>query len=326
MFDIMQKKSRAAEDNTDSADSSVWDGTFLGETTKIEKAYFPAGLIGGCCPRIKGEEMQIAWHAAAEACDSERIHFVCQIHDDKVWYLAARSDEMASYRGSWCPFAALLPGMPDAHDRPVCYTFIDDEVATMMTLTDDGLQIHRGSTSVVQAKAEKNSNDIGAEIIALVPDVIAQMTPAPWHSLSLLEGRARRVLSALLVALAIGIATVSFVVWIMASFVLMSMRSDISSARQQTSEASVRLLQSATAMSANQMRTQLANFAKINESLIRIGGWLKKYEIKNNNDVRWFAVVPLGITQERIREMGAQTLEMTDEGYIIGNRPEAFVK
>ena len=123
----------------------------LGPIGAIGDHYFPVELIGGCCPRVIGEEAEIVWNAAAEASDSERVHVVWQSMGDKIWFLAVRSAELASHPNTWCPFAALLPGMKDAAPLPACYTYYTDEAATMMTISADGLQIHRGTASVVRA-------------------------------------------------------------------------------------------------------------------------------------------------------------------------------
>ncbi|MDD3288223.1 MAG: hypothetical protein PHX43_04365, partial [Alphaproteobacteria bacterium] len=122
----------------------------MGPVGAINGFHFPVDLIGGCCPRVAGEEEEISWNAAAEAADSERIKLVWQSYGDKIWYLAVRTADLASFPDTWCPFAALLPGMKDATRMPACYTYFSDESATMMTITESGLQIHRGTASVVR--------------------------------------------------------------------------------------------------------------------------------------------------------------------------------
>jgi len=124
-----------------------------GSTTFVDEFYFPSEVIGGMCPHIPGAEEETAWNAAAEACDSERVHIVWQAFDNRVWYLAVRSSELASHTSSWCPFAALLPGMKEAMTPPICYTYYGEEIATMMTVTDEGLHIYRGTNPIVRAKA-----------------------------------------------------------------------------------------------------------------------------------------------------------------------------
>ncbi|HUY67727.1 MAG TPA: hypothetical protein VMV79_00310, partial [Alphaproteobacteria bacterium] len=199
----------------------------------VGEFYFPVELTGGSCPRVVGEEEEIVWNAAAEACDSERIHVVWQAIDNRIWYLAVRSAEMASHPNSWCPFGSLLPGMKDAQPAPICYTYYSDEAATMMTVTADGLQIHRGMSSVVRAKAERTARELNdAPIVELVPDRIVKLTPAPWYSLSLFEDRARRILAAVSVFIALGIAGVAFVVWLLATMVIIANHQTLAGAEE----------------------------------------------------------------------------------------------
>ena len=66
-----------------------------GSTGIIEEAYFPPNVIGGTCPRVAGEEELVVWNAAAEACDSERVHIVWQTAENKLWYLAVHSGDLA---------------------------------------------------------------------------------------------------------------------------------------------------------------------------------------------------------------------------------------
>lgn len=169
-------------------DTSSMAKALLGGIGALEDYYFPADLIGGCCPRVVGEEQEIVWNAAAEAADTERVHIVWQAVGDKIWYLAVQSIEQSSHPNTWCPFASLLPGLKDAAKPPIVYTFYSDEMATMMTVLPDGLQIHRGTSSVVRAKAERVARENhDAPIVDLVPDRIADLTPFPWYSLSLLK-------------------------------------------------------------------------------------------------------------------------------------------
>ena len=186
--------------------------------------YFPSELIGGCCPRVVGKEEEIVWNAAAEACDSERVHVVWHAIDNRIWYVAVRSAELASHPDTWCPFSSLLPGMKDAQAAPVCYTYYSDEAATMMTVTPDGLQIHRGMSSVVRAKAERSARELGdAPVIELVPERILKLSPAPWYSISLFEDRARRILATVArSSRRLTLTGLAFMVWLLTTMVTSS--------------------------------------------------------------------------------------------------------
>jgi hypothetical protein len=294
----------------------------MGGIGGLGEYYFPSELIGGTCPRIAGEEEEIVWNAAAEACDTERVHVVWQSVDNKIWYLAVRSSELASHVGTWCPFASLLPNMKNSAPPPVCYTYFSDETATMMAVTPDGLQIYRGTTLVVRAKAERTARELGnVPIIDLVPDRILQLTPVPWYSVSLFEERARRMLAAFAALTAISLTVLSFFVWMLASMALLSTQHDLHEAEARTRDKTMELMGTVEHLRASPMREQLAKFTDLNDGLINVNGFLQVYEIKNGK-TRWRALLPTNVTADRINELGGKTIETTPQGVAIGNAAE----
>ncbi len=287
--------------------------------------YFPNELIGGCCPRVVGQEEDIVWNAAAEACDTERVHIVWQAIENRIWYIAVRSSEMGSHPNTWCPFASLLPGMKDAQAAPVCYTYYSDEAAVMMTITADGLQIHRSMSSVVRAKAERMARELGnAPIVELVPERILKLTPAPWYSMSLFEDRARRILATFAVFSALSFATLAFAVWLLTTMVIVGTHASLNSAKERAQDKAIELLHTVTDLRASPLREQLASFADVNDGLLAINGFLEVYEIKGGK-VRWRAVAPTNITADRISALdngNGKTIETTPVGVVIGNNNE----
>ena len=304
------------------AAASSLSKVLTGAVGTIEEFYFPPDVIAGTCPRVVGEEEAIVWNAAAEACDSERVHVVWQSYEQKIWYLAVRSTELASHPNSWCPFAALLPEMKDAMGAPVCYTYYGDEMATLMTVTPDTLQIYRGTNLVVRAKAERTARELGnAAIVELVPDRILALTPVPWYSLTLFEDRTRRILAAISLVTGISITIFSFLVWLLASLTLLGSRHDLTEAQERTQAKTMELVASVEKLRASPLRSQLARFTDLNDGLLDLSGFLEIYEIKNSQS-RWRAVVPSNITADRINAIGGKTIESKAEGTVIGNAAE----
>jgi len=284
--------------------------------------YFPVELIGGCCPRVAGQEEEIVWNAAAEACDTERVHTVWQAQENRIWYLAVRSSEMASHTNTWCPFSSLLPGMKDARSAPVCYTYYSDEAAIMMTVLPDGLQIHRGMSSVVRAKAERMARELGdAPVIELVPERILKLTPAPWYSLSLFEDRARRILATFGVFSALAFAGLAFLVWLLTTMVIVGTHANLNAAKERTESKTMDLMHMVGDLRASPLREQLAAFSDVNDGLLAVNGFLEVYEIKEGK-ARWRAVVPANITADRINALGGKTIETNAQGVVIGNSNE----
>lgn len=304
--------------------SSLLKGSLVGSVSNLGEYYFPPDLIGGCCPRVMGNEQEIVWNAAAEASDSERIHVIWQAKGDKIWYLAVRSSELASYPNTWCPFGSLLPGMKDANEPPICYTHYSDEAATMMTLAADGMQIHRGTTSMMRAKAERTARALdNAPVIELVPDRIEKLTPVPWYSLSLFEDRARRVWAALSVLSALFITGLALFVWLFVTMAIMAANADKKEIEARAKEKSLQLLQAVQTLHASPMRDQLAKFGDLNDGLLGLNGLLEIYQIQKGK-VLWRAIVPPNVTSDRINELGGQTLDTSQQGVVIGNSRDAM--
>ena len=312
-----QNKAKALFDTSTSLSKVL-----VGTPGIIGDYHFPSELIGGTCPRIAGEEESIVWNAAAEACDTERVHVVWQSVENKIWYIAVRSSELGTHPNTWCPFGALLPGMKDAIPPPVCYTYYGDESATMIMLTAEGLQIYRGTNLVVRAKAERASRELGdAPIIELVPDRIMQLTPTPWYSLSLFEDRARRILAATAVFSALVLAGFSFLVWLLASMSLISSRHDLTTTLANTQDKTMELMRTVERLRSSPMREELGKFADLNDGLLSLNGLLEVYEIRDGK-TRWRAVVPPSVTADSINQFGGKNIETTNDGVVIGNAAE----
>lgn len=301
-------------------------GGFFSGANALNNAYFPNELIGGVCPRVPGQEREIAWHAASEACDTERIQLVWSVAGDKIWYLAARSAEFASHPHTWCPFASFLPGLPDAQPAPVCYAYYSDEIAVLMTVTDDTLQVHRGTSTVVRAKAERVARELGmAQIVTLDPDVIMKVQPLAWHSVTLFEDRLRRMLSMIVVTVGLAFASVAFFIWLFAVFGILQQHRDLADIQDRTRQKTMDLMNDVEKMRASLLREQVARFAELNEGLVQVGGWMKFYQIKQGK-VRWRAAVPPSVTGEKIKELGAKLLTTDNQGVLIGTDNDPVVK
>ena len=294
-----------------------------GSVGDIEDFYFPPDLIGGICPRIAGKEEEIVWNAAAEACDSERVHVVWQGFGSYIWYLAVRSADIASHAHSWCPLAALLPTARDAENLPLCYTYFGEELAVLMVVTTEELHIFRGTAAVVRAKTERTVRELGDKARTINVDLfrIGQMTPVPWYSASLFEDRVRRVLSTVSVLASLLIVGLSFLVWLSASMAMIAARHDLTEAQENTKIKTMNLLREAEGSRSSPLREQIAKFLNVNDGLLSLNGFLTVYEIKERV-TRWRAVVPPSATADRISAMGGRNIESNDQGASIGNDAE----
>ncbi len=294
--------------------------TLIGSVGDVGDFFFPPDVVGGVCPRVAGEEEAIVWNAAAEACDSERVHVVWQSVGNCIWYLAVRSSDLVSHTNSWCPLAALLPTKDDIANLPICYTYFGEELAVLMMVGAEELHIFRGTAPVIRAKAERIVREYGekTQTINIDPFRIGQMTPVPWYSASLFEDRARRILATASVFASLVVVGISFIVWLLASLATISARHDLSTASQRTQGKVMKLLQDAQNMRSSPLREQIEKFLSVNDGLLSLNGFLTVYSVKEKT-IRWKALVPPSATAERISAMGGKNIETTDKGVIIGN-------
>lgn len=307
-------------DDAGSESSNSMIKALTGSVGEVGDFYFPPDLIGGICPRIVGEEEEIVWNAAAEACDSERVHVVWQSAENYIWYLAVRSADLASHAQSWCPLAALLPKEKDLADLPICYTYFGEELAVLMVVMSDEMHIFRGTAAVVRAKAERMARELGekAHLVNIDPFRIGQMTPVPWYSATLFEDRARRILATTSVLVSLAIVGLSFLVWLSASMTMISARHDLTETLERTRSKSMQLLHRAEELRSSPLREQVEKFLNINDGLLSLNGFLTIYNI-DEKGTRWRAVVPPSATADRISAMGGKNIESNDQGVSIGN-------
>jgi len=306
-----------------SESSSSLIRSLVGAVTDVTDFFFPPDVVGGVCPRVVGHEESIVWNAAAESCDSERVHVVWQAVDNLIWYLAVRSSDLASNPSSWCPLASLLTVVKDKSKLPVCYTYYGEEFAILMVITMEELHIFRGTAAVIKAKAERLAREHGGEagIVTVDPFHIGQMKPIPWYSASLFEDRARRILASISIFASLTILGISFIVWLMASMAAMSAQRDLDAAKERTQQKVLVLLRNAEEMRSSPLREQIKDFLNVNDGLLSMNGLLTVYEIKGKN-VRWRAVIPPSTTADRISALGGKTIETTEKGVAIGNDAE----
>jgi hypothetical protein len=297
--------------------------SLTGSVSDVGDFFFPPDVVGGVCPRVGGQEEAIVWNAAAEACDTERVHVVWQSVGSCIWYLAVKSGDLASHPDSWCPLAALLPKAKDATTLPACYTYFGEELAVLMVVTEEELHIFRGTAAVIRAKAERMAREHGEKANTVNIDLfrIGQMAPVPWYSASLFEDRARRILAAASVFASLLVVGFSFVVWLLASMVMISSRNDLSEAVARTERKAVSLLQEAEKMRSSPLRDEIVKFLNVNDGLLSLNGFLTVYEIKGKV-TRWRAVVPPSATADKITAMGGKSIETTDKGVAIGNEAQ----
>lgn len=178
--------------------------------------------------------------------------------------------------------------------------------------------MHRGTSAVVRAKAERMARDLGGATLQTVDaEMIVKLTPVAWHSVALFDDRLRRLLTLLVVGVGLTFATIAFFSWLLASVVIVQQQRRLDDVHERTQQKTALLLETVEKMRASALREQTAQLAALNDGLVQVGGWMKFYQIRGGK-VRWRALVPPSVTGDKIKELGGSLLSTTEKGVLIG--------
>lgn len=248
--------------------------------------YLPNELIGGGIPYIPGMEDEAVWNAAAQACATEKVHYVYTIEDNRVWYLACPSSALASAPDSWCPLAAALPGNSEYWDKDTVYIYEKDGLASALRWDKETgrLQIFFGAARSVLPRIqsmEANFITINPHVADIVPWKNRQL-----RSEQLARGMARMLLVSGILAniVLFGFLTVQYIA-------INFIDRQLGKVQSETEDASMQLLSKATEMSQNEVLKHTVRLQQLLDDLSKIDGTLVRYEVSKGK-LEWEALVP----------------------------------
>ncbi len=270
--------------------------------------FLPPELIGGGIPYVPGMEDEAVWNAAAQACATEKVHYVYTVEGNRIWYLACPSVSLASAPDSWCPLAAALPGNSEFWDKQSVYIYEKDSLAAALRWDHETgrLQIFFGAARTILPRIqsmEANFITINPQIADIVPWKNKQL-----RSEQLARGTARMLVVA---GILVNLILLGFIVvqYIMINFV----DRQLEQVKTQTEDASMQLLVKAAEMSQNEVLKYTVRVQQLLDDLSKIDGTLVKYEVANGR-LEWEALVPAaystgvmsvrGVAQPGIEEDG----------------------
>lgn len=272
--------------------------------------FLPGELIGGGIPYVAGLEEEAVWNAAAQACATEKVHYVYSVEDNKVWYLACPSTALASAPDSWCPLAAALPGNSEYWDRESVYIYEKDGLAAALRWDSETgrMQIFFGAARTILPRLQT----MEANFITINPqtaDII------PWKSKQLRTEQLGRGAARLLMIS--GILTSLVLLGVMAiQFITINfLDRKLSDVKTQSEEASMQLMTKATELSQNELLKHTVRVQQLLDDLSKIDGTLVRYEVKGGV-VEWEALVPAAYSTGVMSVRGQAQPGIEDDGRI----------
>lgn len=254
--------------------------------------YLPQELIGGAVPHIPGTEEEAVWNAAAQACATEKVHFVYTIEGGRVWYLACPSSSLASNPDSWCPLAAALPGNSEYWDRETVYLYEQEGVASALRWDPETarLQIFLGASRTILPRVQT----MDANFVTINPEVADIV---PWRSRSLKTEKLSRATARMLLFSGMAVALIATLVLFFNFLAINLAQRDLSSVREQTDQATNDLMVKAyNAMQSDTIK-HMVRVQELLDTLAKVDGTLVRYEVKSGA-LEWEALIPPAFAQE----------------------------
>lgn len=279
--------------------------------------YLPMDLIGGSIPHIPGSEDEAVWNAAAQACATEKVHYVYSIDEKRIWYLACPSSSLASNPDSWCPLAAALPGQSEFWDKETVYLYEQEGIASALRWDPETgrMQVFLGAARTILPRIQS----MDANFVTVNPEVAKTL---PWRNKALYTEKLARATTRVL--LLTGLAVNVFCILLLTVNFLATgvMQRDLTQVRAETeAKAADLMMQAAQSMQSDMIR-HMVRIQELLDSLRRIDGTLVRYEV-NGNSVQWEALVPRALEGNdisAIRGRATGVIEKDGRVRIVGSR------
>lgn len=252
--------------------------------------HLPMELVGGAVPYVPGSEDEAVWNAAAQACGTEKVHYVYSADGGRCWYLACPSSSLASDPDSWCPLAAALPGKSEFWDKETVYLYEQEGLASALRWDPDTgrMQVFLGAARTLLPRIQS----MDANFVTINPEVADVV---PWRNRMLRTEQLSRAAARLLLLVGIGFNLIIFAFLVFQFALTNTTKRDLQRVHQETDRAAQQLtIQAYNALQSDTIK-HMVRVQELLDELNSLGGTLVKYEV-NGNNVVWEALVPQAFT------------------------------
>ncbi|MFP4097980.1 MAG: hypothetical protein ACLFP8_02510 [Alphaproteobacteria bacterium] len=255
--------------------------------------YLPSELIGGSIPHVPGTEDEAVWNAAAQACGTERVHYVYTVEDGRIWYLATPSSTMASNPDSWCPLAAALPGNSEHWDKETVYLYEQEGMASALRWDQETgrMQVFLGATRTILPRMQS----MDANFVTINPN---KANIVRWHNRMLHTEKLSRAMVRMLILLGLGVNAIAATILLISVISIAFVHSDLRTIKQETDEAAYKLIENAAEVMQSDTIRHMVRIQNLLDSLAQANGYLVSYEVRGGKNIEWNALVPTGLADQ----------------------------
>lgn len=264
--------------------------------------YLPSDLIGGSVPHVVGQEDGAVWNAAAQACGTEKVHYVYSIQDGRVWYLACPSASMASNPDSWCPLAAALPGNSEYWDKQTVYLYEQEGQASALRWDPETgrMQVFLGASRTILPRIQ--SMDVN--FVTIKPE---SAQPVPWKNKMLRTEKLSRATMRMLVMSGLFVNLAAALILAVNIISIGFVHRDLEQIKIQTDQAALELVENAANVMQSDTLRHMVRIQNILDKVAESNGYLVLYQVTGNR-TEWNAIVPQGLVEIAIRNLTFQDI------------------
>lgn len=249
--------------------------------------YLPLELVGGSVPYVAGTENEAVWNAASQACGTERVHYTYTVEDGRCWYLATPSSALSSFPHSWCPLAAALPGNSEFWDTETVYLYEQEGQASALRWDPDThrMQLFLGTSRTILPKLQS----MDANFVTINPEMADVV---PWINYSLKTDQLSRAVGRMLLITGIlACFSIAFIIGIL-YYNINTLEPELEKKQEQNNRAVNALMEKAQLQFHNETSIHMIRIQELLDVLLTMEGTLLRYEVSDNGNVEWEALVP----------------------------------
>ena len=274
--------------------------------TQFESAY--SGMIAGAIPLHNDNIDKSIFMIAQDVLGTARMHLLVAVDREETmaYYFAAPSSAYASIPVFDTPLAAALPGHPQ-HRGDGIYFLQDVSLAVAIEKT-------RGQIRLIA-----NTPDVMADWLAEQPGIAVY--PVEQDEAWVMEsipGAYRRIAD----NLSLATTKYSLVVTVIAFLMYLAAAIGVSvqnASTDKSSQARMKAINDAVTRIdfVSPLSQQLARLQKVSSLVVRAGGWIDEYEMKNEEE-KFILMMPAWITKDYIDALGTTVqADQTDDENLI---------